>query len=131
MKLHKLFIATVAAFVMYSCVPAPLIFGGAAGGAVYTTTNDSVTDVFTMSREQAFEVLIGILNSENAQVTLSSIADGKIEARTNNAVIYITITQFNAESIKINFSAKKHVELLPDKDTAVRMYRLFIKETIK
>ena len=131
MKLHKILIVVVAAFVMYSCIPAPLIFGGAAGGAVYTTTNDTITDVFTMPKERAFEALIGILNEENAQITLSSIADGKIEARTSTSVVYLTIVPFNADSIKITFSAKKHVELIPDKDTAVRIYRLFIKETIK
>jgi hypothetical protein len=131
MKLHKLIFVFTAALVMYSCIPAPLIFGGAAGGAVYSTTNDSVSDVFTMPKEEAFEVLIGILNRENAQITLSSIADGKIEARTSTSVIYINITQFNAENIKLAINAKKHIEFVPDKDTAVRIFRLFIKDTVK
>jgi hypothetical protein len=131
MKLHKLILIAAAALVMYSCVPFPIVMGGAAGGAVYSTTNDSVSDVFTMSKEQAFEAMIGILNRENAQITLSSIADGKIEARTNTSVIYINITPFNAESIKVAINAKKHIELVPDKDTAVRIFRLFIKETIR
>ncbi|TCK60773.1 hypothetical protein [Seleniivibrio woodruffii] len=131
MTFHKLVLALAVSAFMWGCFPAPLIFAGAAGGAVYSTTNDTMTDTFVMSKEQAFEVMIGILNKEDAKINVSSIADGKIEAKTATSAIYVRIEPFNAESIKMSINAKKNIELIPDKDTAVRIYRLFIKETIK
>ncbi|MGE4318006.1 MAG: hypothetical protein AB7E96_03780 [Deferribacterales bacterium] len=134
MKLNTLVLASVFALmgIMWGCVAAPVVVAGAAGGgAVYSVTADTVTDTFTMSKEQAFEVMIGILNSQDAKITLSSISDGKINAQIEKSLVYVSIEQFNADSIKLVINAKKHIEFLPDKDTAVRIYRLFIKETTR
>lgn len=131
MKFGKLLLVVSMLTLVWGCFPAPLLLGGAAGGAVYSTTNDRITDTFVMSKEQAFEVMIGILNAQEAKINISSIADGKIEAQVDKSLVYINITQASADSVKLAINSKKHIELLPDRDTSVRIYRLFIKETVK
>lgn len=131
MKLAKTLLLVSLPALIWGCFPAPLILVGASGGAVYSTTNDRISDTFVMSKEQAFEVMIGILNAQEAKINISSISEGKIEAQIDKSFVFVNITQASTETIKLVINAKKHVELLPDRDTAVKIYRLFIKETAK
>jgi hypothetical protein len=133
MKSVKTIILSIAMILMVSaCVPAPIIVGGVAGsGAVYTTTNDTIKDVFQISKESAFETFIGIFNREDAKIRLSSISDGKIEAVVGVSIVFVDIKPVNENSIKVTIKAKKHIEFVPDKETSVRIYRLFIKEVTK
>lgn len=124
-------ILTVLILALGACVPAPLIIGGASGGAVYSTTNDHIKDTFNISREQAFEVMIGILTSEDGKIEESSIADGKIKAKLRKSTVYITIKPVNERATEVAIRAKKHIELIPDKETSVRLYRVFVKEVMK
>jgi len=110
------------------CVPAPLIFAGASGGAVYSTTSDHITDVVNVSKEEAFEIMIGVITSEDGRVTLSSISEGKIEARIGKSLIFVSLTPLTENSAKLSIRAKKHNELIPDKDASIRVYKKFIKE---
>lgn len=114
-----------------ACVPVPLILGGASGGAVYSTTNDHIKDVFSISKEQAFETMIGLIAAENGQVTKSSMENGNIEAKVGKSLLFVTITPLNERQIEVSIRAKKYNELIPDKDAAVKFYRSFVKEVSK
>jgi len=114
-----------------ACVPFPLILAGGTGGAVYSTTSDHIEDVFNISKEQAFETMIGLITQDDGQVNVSSISDGVIEARIGETLLFVNITPINDMSIKVSIRAKKHIELIPDKDAAVKYYRMFIKEVTK
>lgn len=114
-----------------ACVPAPLIIGGASGGAVYSTTSDHIKDTFNISKEQAFEVMIGIVANEDGRVTISSIADGKIEAKLGKSLLFVNIKPIDDTMIELSIRAKKHIELIPDRDTAVKIYRTFVREVMK
>lgn len=115
-----------------ACVPAPIVVGAVvAGGGTYSITNGTIKDVFNVSKESAFENFVSIIADEEGQVKVSSIAEGKIEAKIGVSLVFITIVPQNENSIKVTISAKKHIELLPDKNTAVRIYRLFIKKVTK
>jgi len=114
-----------------ACVPAPLIFGGASGGAVYSTTSDHITDVFNISKEQAFETMIGLITKEDGSVTVSSISDGKIEAKLGKTLLFVTIKPVDDTSIEVSIRAKKHIELIPDKEASIRIYRAFVKEVMQ
>lgn len=114
-----------------ACVPAPLLIGAASGGAVYSVTNDYIKDYFNISKEQAFETMMGIIAQENGEVTSSSIKDGKIVAKIGESNLFIDITPVNDRTIQVVFRAKKRVELLPDKELSVRIYRSFVKAVTK
>jgi hypothetical protein len=132
MQRMKLTVMSVMLLLFISgCIPAPLIIGGASGGAVYTTTSDHIKDTFNISKEQAFEVMIGIVAKEDGSVTVSSIADGKIEAKLGSSLLFVTIKPIDETMIEVSIRAKKHMELIPDKDTAVRIYRTFVKEVMQ
>lgn len=131
MKINRIIPIFILAASLAGCFPAPVIFAGLAGGGVYSVTNDTISDAFAMPKEKAFETMVNILTEQDAKITSSSIADGKITASLNKSVIYVRIDQYNADSVKLTINAKKEVELIPDRDLAVRIYRLFIKETVK
>ena len=117
--------------VMGACVPFPLIVGGASGGAVYSGTSDHMEDVFNISKEQAFETMIELITKDDGQIKLSSITDGKIQAGIGKTLLYISITPIDDMTIKVSIRAKKHIELIPDKETAIRYYRSFVKAVMK
>lgn len=131
MKFRRIIPIFILVASLAGCFPAPLLLAGLAGGGVYSITNDTITDIFAMPKEKAFETMVGILTEQEAKITKSSIADGKIEATLGKSELFIRIEQYNADNIKLIINAKKQVELIPDRDTAVRVYRLFIKETVK
>jgi len=122
-------VLAAAMFVLGAC--APLIIGGASGGAVYSTTSDHIKDNFRISKEQAFEVLVGLITADDGKITVSSIAEGKIQARIGNSFLFVNIKPINDMTIEVSFRAKKHIEIIPDKDTAVRYYRSFVKAVMK
>ncbi len=115
---------------MSACVP--LVIGGASGGAVYSGTSDHIEDVFSISKEQAFETMIGLITKDEGQIKVSSITDGKIHATIGKTLLYVTITPVDDMTIKVSIRAKKkHIELIPDKESAVRYYRAFVKAVMK
>ncbi|PLX65724.1 MAG: hypothetical protein C0602_13415 [Denitrovibrio sp.] len=124
-------LSLVLLFLVSACIPAPLIIAGGAGGGTYAFTSDHIKDKFDISKEQAFETLIGIITSNDGKVVVSSIADGKIEARIGKSILFVRIKPLNERTIEVSFRAKKHIELIPDKETSIRYYRLFIKEVTK
>ncbi|PLX69775.1 MAG: hypothetical protein C0603_02245 [Denitrovibrio sp.] len=117
--------------VMGACVPFPLFVGGASGGAVYSSTSDHIEDVFNISKEQAFETIIGLVAKDDGQIKVSSITEGKIQAGIGKTLLYVNITPIDDMTIKVSFRAKKHIELIPDKEASVRYYRAFVKEVMK
>lgn len=121
-------LALVMMMLVSACVPAPFVLAGAAGGGTYAVTSDHIKDTFQISKEQAFETMIGIVASDDGKVTASSIADGKIEARIGKSILFVNIKPLNERLIEVSFRAKKHIELIPDKETSIRYYRRFIKE---
>jgi hypothetical protein len=136
MKNFRLLVLSVALMSFFSaCVPAPLLLvgaaGGAAGGTVYSKTNGTIKDIFNISKEQAFETFVGLINNDQGVVIVSSIADGNIEAKVGKSLLFIAIKPVNDMSIEVEIKAKKYNELIPDNDTAVRYYRTFIKEVTK
>ncbi|ADD68180.1 hypothetical protein Dacet_1410 [Denitrovibrio acetiphilus DSM 12809] len=130
-KIKLAVMLSVLTFALSACALAPLVVGGAAGGAVYSTTSDHIKDVFSISKEHAFETMVGIIAGEDGKITLSSITDGKIEARLGDSLLFVAISPLNETSTEVSIRAKKHMELIPDKDTAVRIYRAFVREVMK
>lgn len=124
-------ISVLLMYVFSACVPAPLILAGASGGAVYSSTTNSVKDVFNISKEQAFETMIGIIAADDGHISVSSIADGRIEAKIGKSLVVVTIKPINDQAIEVTVRAHKYVELLPDKETAVKYYRAFVNEVVK
>jgi len=128
----NLFILLTTIVLLGGCiaVPAisPLVAGGAGAAGAYSVTTDSVTDNFNVSKERAFEVVMDILKREGGIITQSSLFDGTIRGEYIGRKIRIVIKAYNEKQVKVMFEARKGFNLLPDSDTAVKLYRMFSKE---
>jgi len=130
-NIKLLILATLFSFVFSGCVAvAPVVVAAGAGaGGVYSVTTDSIEDNFNMSKDLAFETMIEIIKAENGIITKSSIYDGKIEGELISSKLFIEIKAVNDKQVKVKIEARKGMNLLPDKETAVRVHRLFLKES--
>lgn len=132
-KIKTLIVLSVFAFIISGCV-APLLVTpvvvGAAGGAggVYSVKTDSVEDNFNITKDRAFEIMIELIKADNGIITKSSIYDGRIDGELVSSKIYVTIKQINDTQVHMKIEARKNLNLLPDKETAVRLYRQFVKD---
>lgn len=127
MKLRTVLFAAVVSLFMYGCLPAVLIVGAGAAGATYSVTTDGVSDTITASPETAFETMLDVLKAERGVIRTSSIAEGKIEAVLPNADVFVFIEDQGLGKVKVTIKARKGLNLLPDKETAVYIYKQFIR----
>jgi hypothetical protein len=112
---------------MYGCLPAVLLIGAGAAGTTYSVTADGVSDTITASPEAAFETMLDVLKNERGVIRDSSIAEGRIEAVLPTADVFVYIKSEGQGRIKVTVKGRKALNLLPDKETAVYIYKQFIR----
>lgn len=127
MKIKTLIIAFAASFIMFGCIPAVLLVGAGAAGATYSVTADGVTDTISANPETVYETMLDVLKNERGVIRHSSISEGRIEAVLPSAEVFVTIVDEGLGRVKIVIKARKNLNLLPDKETAVYIYKQFIR----
>ncbi|MGA1847341.1 hypothetical protein [Deferribacter abyssi] len=110
-----------------SCVAPVVIAAGAGAGATYSLTADSVSDNFAVSKERAVEIFSQIIKREKGKLILVSISEGKINAEINNIKIYFRAKPLTPNATKVIIKARKGYNLLPDKETAINLFKKFVK----
>jgi hypothetical protein len=124
----KSFICAIAVILFTTgCIPAVFIVGAGAAGATYSVTNDGVADTLSANPETVFETMLDVLKNERGVIRNSSISEGTIEAVLPAADVYVYITDEGLGKVRIVIKARKNLNLLPDKDTAVYIYKQFIR----
>ncbi|MCD8491683.1 MAG: hypothetical protein LRY51_07135 [Geovibrio sp.] len=71
--------------------------------------------------------MLDVLKAERGVIRTSSIAEGKIEAVLPNADVFVFIEDHGLGKVKVTIKARKGLNLLPDKETAVYIYKQFIR----
>lgn len=127
MKLKAIFFVALITIMTSGCLPAVLIVGAGAAGATYNVTADGVSDTISITPEMAFETMLDVLRNERGVVRFSSITEGRIEAVLPNADVFVSIVDEGKGKVKITIKARKTLNLLPDKETAVYIYKQFIR----
>jgi len=109
------------------CVAPVIVAAGAGAGAAYSLTADSVSDNFPISKERAVEVFSQILKSENGKILIVSISEGKIDGEIGKKKVYFRAKPLTANATKVVIKVRKGYNLLPDKESAVELYKKFVK----
>ncbi|KAA0257417.1 hypothetical protein FHQ18_10240 [Deferribacter autotrophicus] len=110
-----------------SCVAPVVVAAGAGAGATYSLTTDSVSDNFAISKERAVEIFSQIIKRKKGKLILVSISEGKIDAEIGKVKIYFRAKPLTSNATKVVIKARKGYNLLPDKETAVELFKKFVK----
>lgn len=128
--MQKILVIVVACFILgatVSCVAPVIVAAGAGAGATYSLTADGVSDNFPISKERAVEVFSQIIKNENGKLILVSISEGKINAEIGKKKIFFRAKPLTSNATKVVIKARKGYDLLPDKDTAVELFKKFVR----
>jgi hypothetical protein len=100
-----------------------ILFGGASAGATYSIVAGSVQDQLNVTKDRVIEEFISTVEKENGNILSASLVDGKVKAKINGRIVYLTVTEAPNNSTKIKINVRKEFELIPDTDEAVRIYK--------
>ncbi|WP_022850017.1 DUF3568 family protein [Limisalsivibrio acetivorans] len=127
-RIRIAFLVLTVSLLAYGCVPAVFLLGAGAAGTTYSVTTDSITDTVNISRERSFEVMVDVIKNDKGIILESSIAEGRIYAEMLGSEVIVTFENIGEGSTKIKIRARKTLNLMPDKETATRVYKSFIQE---
>jgi hypothetical protein len=72
--------------------------------------------------------MVDVIKAERGVIRVSSIAEGKIEAVMPESEIFVSIKAEGKGKTKITVKGRKTLNLLPDKESAIYIYKKFLKE---
>lgn len=99
----------------------------AAGAATYSITQDSVTDHTKVEPERIIENFVEVVKDNDGFTLYVSLTEGKVRAEINKEKVYLDVKRAEDNMTKYTIAVRKGLQLLPDKDAAMKLYKELAK----
>jgi len=116
----------VVSMVCVSCLP--ILFGGTAAGTTYSIVAGAVKDNLDAPKDRVVEAFITVIEDEKGEILSASLTEGKVKAKVNDKVVYLTAKKITDKSTEIRLQARLEFEVVPDADYAQYLYRKLLKK---
>ena len=127
---NKMFLIIFGLFLYLQLVLSGCVAAGAAaavGAATYSITQDSITDHTKTESEKVIENFVDIIKENNGLTLYVSLKEGKVKAEINKKKVYLDVETVGDNLTKFTISVRKGLQLLPDKEEAMKLYKELVK----
>ncbi len=99
----------------------------AAGAATYSITQDSITDHTKADTEKVIENFVEVIKDNKGLTLYVSLKEGKVRAEINKKKVYLDVEKAEDNLTKFTIAVRKGLQLLPDKEEAMKLYKELVE----
>ncbi|MDY6820446.1 MAG: hypothetical protein SVN78_02355 [Deferribacterota bacterium] len=96
--------------------------------AEYSFSNGRLLSKLNFNKNNIIKVFISVIESEGGIIESASLVDGKVYAKNNSDIIYLSVEKINNNKSRLILLVRKELEVISNTNKELKYYKKLINK---